>query len=398
MWQAFPLLLLAVVATAPAADPVQRLQAKIESGEARLEFHPRYGWLPSVLEALEIPVSSQSLVFSKTSAQARLISPRSPRALYFNDDVYVGWVRGGPILEVSAADPAGGGVFYTLDQDPGRKPRFQRDSGQCLQCHESGRTQGIPGHLTRSLPTDSSGLPHFGAGSIDVDDTTAFAERFGGWYVTGTHPNMTHRGNVTTEDPSGEIEPRSLTRLDGLFDVESYLRPDSDVVAQLVLAHQTQMHNAIALANLNARSALDYREEMYRVFGERSESVEASVDRRLRRAADTVVRYLLFADQTTFQGPIRGTSPFAKEFQARGKRDARGRSLRDLDLETRLFRYPCSFLIHSEAFQSLPDEVLALVFQRLDAILAGQEAAPFARLTDEDRRAIREILDATLER
>jgi hypothetical protein len=99
------------------ADPITRLQARLNSGDVVLDYDERFGYLPALLKALKIPVSSQTLVFSKTSAQFRLISAASPRALYFNDEVYVGWVRGGPFLEVSAADPNGAGIFFTFPQD-----------------------------------------------------------------------------------------------------------------------------------------------------------------------------------------------------------------------------------------------------------------------------------------
>jgi hypothetical protein len=108
------LLLAAIV---QGANPVERLQRQMESGAVRLEYEAPRGYLDSLLEALEISPLTQTLVFSKTSAQFRLISPRSPRALYFNDDVYVGWVRGGPFIEISTADTEEGAAFYVLPQE-----------------------------------------------------------------------------------------------------------------------------------------------------------------------------------------------------------------------------------------------------------------------------------------
>src|SRR5207244_7707809 len=87
-------------ATAPVNDPVARLQARLDRGELKLDSNPKNGYLAALLKALNIPASSQSLVFSKTSFQRDRISPQRPRALYFDDDTYVGWVRGGDVVEL----------------------------------------------------------------------------------------------------------------------------------------------------------------------------------------------------------------------------------------------------------------------------------------------------------
>ena len=385
-----------------AADPLVRLQRRLDRGEVELTFDARWGCLPSLLEALKIPTSSQVLVFSKTSAQFRRISPTAPRAIYFNDEVYVGWVRGGPFVEISAADPKGGGVFYTLDQKKTEAPRLIKDRGECLSCHESGRTLRIPGHLTRSVYPGADGTPFFELGTIDVDQTTDISSRFGGWYVTGTVGGLTHRGNATMDAaekfPHLEAGPASaVTDLSGNFEVKRYLTPHSDIVAHLVLGHQTQMHNYIALASIETRKALAYRKEMLRLFGETSEDLEASVRRRIEGPSEKLLRHLLFVDEAPLRGAVRGTTSFAEDFQKTGLRDEQGRSLRDLDLDRRLFRYPCSFLIYSEGFRALPETVREYVFARLDEILSGRDQSrDFALLSDEDRRAIREILMETL--
>ena len=108
------------------------------------------GYLRSVLKLLYVPVSSQGLVFSKTSLQLFRISPSNPRAIYFNDNVYVGWVRSGEVIEVSTADPNLGAVFYTLDQTASTNPKFVRRA-ECLQCHSSRSTKDVPGHIVRSI-------------------------------------------------------------------------------------------------------------------------------------------------------------------------------------------------------------------------------------------------------
>src|SRR5205085_6191073 len=128
------------------ADAVAKLQQQIDEGGVTLAYDEAHGYLPAVLKALKVPVSSQGLVFSRTSLQVDRIAPWTPRAIYFNDDVYVGWVQGGPIMEIASVDPALGAVFYTLRQDPTGRPAFERQTQTCLQCHDSSSsTGGVPG-------------------------------------------------------------------------------------------------------------------------------------------------------------------------------------------------------------------------------------------------------------
>jgi hypothetical protein len=179
----------------PKEDPVAQLQQRLDRGEVLLEYAPPGGYLLSVLKQLQIPVSSQVLVFSKTSFQQHRIAPETPRALYFNDSAYVGWVQGGDVVEVSAVDPERGGMFYSLDQRKSTKPKFIRRE-ECLQCHASPKTLGVPGHLVRSVFPNWEGFPQLQAGSFLTDHSSPLKERWGGWYVTGTHGAQRHLGNV----------------------------------------------------------------------------------------------------------------------------------------------------------------------------------------------------------
>ena len=378
-----------LVAQPAQLDPVQRLQQRIDRGEVELRFDDDgKGWLRSLLEAFDIPVSSQTLVFSKTSAQFRLIRPESPRAIYFNDDVYVGWVRGGPILEISAAAPGGAGVFYSLDQEPSTRPRFVADNGTCLQCHESSRTLGVPGHVTRSVHPAPDGQPVLRLGSIDVDTRTALDQRFGGWYVTGKSLSP-HWGNrwLPSFDSDEPLTPAAEpVDLQTHFAVNDYLAPTSDVVAQLLLAHQTDVHNRIARAGVEADRAIQYRQDMARLFGELSEETAASVKRRIEGPAEELVRGLLLVGEAPLPEPIEGDPAFRAAFEARSP-------LHQLDLDRRLLRYPLSYLVLSEAFDALPAETLAYVGRRLAEVLAeNRTEAAFAHLTAEDRTAVVEIL------
>jgi hypothetical protein len=382
-------------------DPVARLQARIDRGEVTLEFDDRQGYLPAVLEQLGVPEASQVLVFSKTSFQHTRISPRSPRALYFNDEVYVGWVRGGDVLEVASVDPKQGTVFYLLGQERSGRPRFERETHACLSCHASGRTQDVPGLLVRSVYPAPDGQPVYNAGSFVTDHTSPLKERWGGWYVTGTHGDQAHMGNAFVRDRANperldRAEGSNVTDLTGRFAASAYLRGTSDIVALMVLEHQTQTQNRITAANYQARMALHYDQVMNEALGRPGGTLSDSARRRIEGPAEDLVEALLFCGEAPLTGPIAGTSGFAEQFAARGPRDGRGRSLRDFDLTRRLFRYPCSPLIYSESFDGLPAEVKAYVYRRLREILTGEDQDPrFAHLDAEDRRSIFEILLAT---
>lgn len=382
-------------------NPVERLQARLDAGEARLAHDEGCGYLPAVLDALSVPRSSQALVFSKTSLQQQKIGPRNPRALYFNDDVYVGYVRSGDVVELSVADPALGTVFYTLDQQAVERPRFVRQTEDCLLCHGGSQTRGVPGHIMRSVYPDPRGQPIFSAGSHRVDHTTPFARRWGGWYVTGSHGAATHLGNITyRERPDGDApgDTSGLNRpaVADCFDDEGYLASHSDLVALMVLAHQGGGHNVIARASFDVRTALHREAALNRDLGEPAGHRWPSTDVVLDAAATALVECFLFCDEPRLEAPIAGTSGFAEEFAAAGPRDPQGRSLKDLDLHTRLFRHPCSFLVYSASFEALPAELRERFWKRMDAALAGTDpGGRFGHLSAEDREAIRGILAAT---
>jgi hypothetical protein len=212
--------------TAPVDDPVARLQARLDRGESKLEYG-KQGYLPDVLRELGIGQSSQMLVFSKTSFQRTKISRRAPRAVYFNDDTYIGFCQQGEVIEVATTDPQQGAVFYTLRQEEVEKPIFQRQTHDCLQCHASSKTQDVPGHLVRSVFPDAVGMPVFNAGTFNTSHESPLKERWGGWFVTGTHGGQTHMGNVTvTNRQRPELletaAGANVTDLAGLVDTSPY--------------------------------------------------------------------------------------------------------------------------------------------------------------------------------
>ena len=369
-------------------DAVARLQKALDAGETSLAFDEEKGYLPALLEALKVPVSSQGLVFSRTSLQVDRIAPWSPRAIYFSDDVYVGWVQGGPIMEIATVDPSLGAVFYTVTQTAGAKPEIARQTRSCLQCHESDATGRMPGFIMRSTITDRHGYPVSSELGVTTD-RTPIGDRWGGWYVTGTIPVphlgnaitpmlKTEMGNVASYLAKGPVKTSgTVTDLSARFDTAPYLSPHSDAAALLVLAHQTEVHNLITAAGYQARIAPDDRG-------------------RIEGAAERLLRAMLFSGQALLPGPVTGTSSFAASFAAPGPRDRRGRSLRELDLQHRVFRYPFSYLVYSDSFDALPVQVKAYFSRRLREVLDGADTrADFAGLSAADRTAIREILEDT---
>jgi hypothetical protein len=371
-------------------DPVARLEKRLERGDLKLHYDTRHGYLKSVLDALRVPVSSQALVFSKTSFQYPNINPEAPRALYYNDDVYVGQVHDGKFLEFVSFDPLQGAIFYVMDEHRDKHPRFERSEVDCIQCHVAPSTKGIPGVMLRSVFTKPDGTPNAAARSYVTGQESPIAQRWGGWYVTAKEGTQGGMANVLSSDPKNPEQldraaGTNLTNLSDRFNAKAYLTDSSDIVALMVLAHQTQMHNWITLTTYQTRIAL----------ADPKLSPE-DVRTKLEAPAEQLVRYVLFANEVPLQNPIAGTSDFAKQFVARGPRDAKGRSLRDFDLQKRIFKYPCSYLIYSEAFDAIPSPAKDYIYRRLFDILSGREQGPeFASLSSQDRRAILEILVAT---
>jgi hypothetical protein len=362
--------------TREAHDPVASLNQQLLTGGVRFTFDPDRGYLRSTLEALKISIDSQIVVFSKTSVQAGIISPRNPRTLFFNDAVAVGWMRGG-FIELAAQDPQQGIIFYLLPQQQTATPQFIR-TDQCLSCHHSYNTLGVPGMLARSVVADPRGVAMPYLGNYLTDHRSPFDERWAGWYVTGSVGSMRHLGNATVADRDRfdeaiTADTLNLKSLDGRFDTSAYLSPHSDVVALMVFNHQMAMMNLITRVGFETRAGAETRD-----------NVRELVD------------YLLFVDERPLPGRIQGSSRFAETFAAPGPRDGKGRSLRQLDLERRLLRYPCSYMVYSDAFDGLPANAREAIYRRMWDVLSGNDnSVRYARLTPSDRQAIIEILRDT---
>jgi hypothetical protein len=366
---------------APVANRVSELAERLSDGRVRLTFDERSGYLRSVLDALQVPVESQVATFSKNSLQADLITRKNPRALYFSDDVAVGWVRGADLLEIAAHDPKQGGIFYTLQQKASARPELKREDN-CLACHLSWDTLGVPGFFfmsTLTVPDD----PHTYASGFSSDSRKNFDTRWGGWYVTGDIGSLIHMGNVpvSNTDKPARAEARALKSLASEFDTGGYPAQTSDVVALMVLDHQAHMMNLITRTGWEARLAANGDPKQI-----------ARVD----DAAIDLVDYMLFVYEAPLTSPVHGTSGFAEKFAARGPDDGQGRSLRQLDLNRRLLKYPCSYMIYSAAFDAMPARAKDAVYRRLWRVLSGLEhGEPYSHLAAGDRHAIVEILRAT---
>ena len=361
--------------TAPVSNAVTALQDKLSRGELTLSFDPVSGYLNSVLEALAVPVESQVLVYAQTSFQAKRISRTNPRAVYFNDGVAVGWVRGGDVLEVAVQDPKQGVVFYTIPQTPGGAPVLTR-SDKCLRCHLTWDTRAVPGLFVQTVFPRRSDNEY--ANGFVIDHRVPLAERWGGWYVTGTRVPES-MGNLELIQPKmpeqGPARVPAKASLEGTFDTRGFPSIFSDVVALMLLEHQ------VHATNLITRAGWEYRIGSTQV----------------QQAVDELVDYLLFVGEAPLPHPVNGSSKFAEVFAAQGPRDSAGRSLRDLDLKTRLMRYPLSYMIYSPGFAGLPAQVKAMARARLDAVLSGKDAhRKYAHLTAPTRFAIQQILADTL--
>ena len=361
--------------TADTDTVVDRLNKKLQDGSAKLVFDEKTGYLKSVLDLLNVPVESQVMVYTQTSLQAQHIKMDNPRAIYFNDAVAIAYIRGAPFVEIVAQDPKMGSVFYLVHQVPAALANFGREASQCLRCHLSWDTLGVPGmSVLTTFPRKSAN--DYANGGF-VDHYKPIAERWGGWYVTGKQVPARHMGNFPLIiSKSVATPPPARESLVGQFNLEGYPTPYSDVVALMVLEHQAHFANLVTRVNYETR------------LGEES---------RIAEAVDALAEYMLFVDEAKIPSPIVGSSGFTEKFSSQGPKDSQGRSLHELDLKTRLQKYPLSYMIYSPAFKGMADAPKQLVMRHINRVLSGEiSGEEYAYLTPEIRAAIREILKETL--
>jgi hypothetical protein len=277
----------------------------------------------------------------------------------------VGAVHDGGLIEIIASDAQDGAAFYTLDTTRSDHPRLERQGATCMACHGMVNRQA-PGWIVASITAGDDGTPFFAdpAHPFDLtDQTTPFSKRWGGWYVSGTSDGLRHMGNVTAPDPFHPFEMppgQTLTSLAGRFDPHQTLRPTSDIVALMTLEHQSGFINRAGALNVDPSDA----------------------------ALDAMADYMTFSDEVPLPVPVKGDSGFAAQFASRGPRDDKSRSLRAFDLKTRLFRYPLSYMVYSDAFAALRPEVKQKLWPRLHARLektaVGRDAIAILAATKKD--------------
>jgi len=365
--------------TRPVDNRFSRFLAAWDAGhEQDIDTSTDLAFLRSLLKELDVPASSQMLVFTATSLQKGLISARNPRALYFNDDTYVGFVPRGRI-EVISLDPELGSIFYIFDRlQPGRRPQVRRSS-ECMNCHAPRHMENIPGLVIESVIPGLTGGGERAFRREQSGHGVPIGDRFGGWHLTGAGEAMPHNwSNQLLVRKNGEAH--ELPNPPGeRSDLSRYLAPTSDLVAQLLHEHQ------VGFVNRMLQAGYRYREL----------SAAGSVnDAALSDLSAPLVRYLLFEDEAPLTPGMIGDSPFAADFTAAGTRDSANRSLRDLDGQTRLLKYRCSYMIYSPAFSGLATPLRQRVLRELARCLGGESVG--MDLPAEEREAIRGILVETL--
>lgn len=374
----------------PPQDQVTRLHARLEKGEISLPAgtDPKV-FLKAYLEALNVPASSQLLVFSKSALQRNVVSGLNPRALYFNEDTYVGWIPGG-LIEVTGIDPVLGGIFYIFSPPDEKKPIPLLDRREsCLGCHAGGPTSFLPGLMVRSLHTQEDGRSLGDASPHNGGHHTPFEKRWGGWYVTGAPPEMKHLANLysareTPDTPSGPLER--------IMPPGTHLSAGSDVLPLMLHDHQCMAVNALMEANYRIRVGLHKSKGDAPVA---SRAIPTDAMQMAEKQAAKLVRFLLFTDEARLPAPVAGDPAFRRDFAAGAKKDHAGRSLKDFAPGNHIMRYRCSYMIYSAAFRGLPDAFQKMVFKALRSALSGDTEAG-KHLPSAERAAIHKILEETL--
>jgi hypothetical protein len=372
-------------ASRPTTDRVARLNQALRSGAQSLRRDPQTGYLAPILEALGVPAESQLLVFSKTGVQRAFTGPHTPRAIFFNPSVVVAHVPGAPFLELAAHDPQQGVVFYTLDQTAA--PPVLRRQTSCLTCHVSATTMDVPGMIVRSNTVDEGGnvMPRFG--SYDVTHATPHPDRWGGWYVTSDplaipYAQRAHTGNITFSPDGSTSNQVFVDWLNSAPETRGYLSPQSDIVALLLFDHQMRAINLLTRLNWESRVA--------------SGGAAAAMSSEVRALVNELADYLLFLSEQPPSVPLIARHGLAERLAPNAPKDHLGRSLAQLDLTTRLMRYPCSYMVYSEAFDALAAPIKQALYARMvDTLSSPDRRLGDGQVSSADRRSVLEILRET---
>lgn len=370
----------------PLKDRFSRLKADLESGRVPLDHTNEKAFVVSLLKALEIPASSQMLVFSTTSLQLSLITPANPRALYFNEDLYLGYIPRGRI-EIVSLDPELGGIFYIFDiPKDAQSPRVER-SDRCMKCHAGADTHYVPGLVVKSVVPGPRGGSLMAFRQEQTGHDIPLDQRFGGWYVTGIPGFTNHWGNLIGRLSAGQLT-KTMIQPGTLFDWTRYPAATSDILPQLLHEHQAGFVNRCVEAAYRARTCMQAGN------GRLASAHAEELDQQARQ----LTRYLLFADEAPLPaGGVLGDATFKADFLRNRRTAADGSSLKDFDLRTRLFKHRCSYMIYSPVFQGLPPVMKERVYRGLAEALSVVCPDPnYAFLPAAEKQAIRKILQATL--
>jgi len=386
----------------PPTHPTSAIVKALESGELR-NTADDLAFLRQMLQITGTPEASQVLVFSLTSHQDAIIRRDNPRAIYYSDEAYIGYVPGG-VIEYSDVDPTVGTGFYVLDQTEEKSPLHLRNTESCLLCHEGGRTEYNRGLMVRSVFVRGNGFPYTNSGSFMVSHDTPMENRWGGWYVTGEHGDIRHMGNVVATD-NGENTRASIDRnaganitdLSPYFNPAKYLSTGSDIVALMVLEHQVEMHNRLTQGGIVVNEQTARSASIAKSLGEEFDPAASdTLQLVIRSRADKILRHMLYVDEITLTNAIHGDEAFITQFRANRREDAAGRSLKDFDLSTRMFKYRCSYMIYTQAFEQMPELLKTAVYERLAAGLKRDSTDElFKHLDADEREAIDTILRQT---
>ena len=367
-------------------DRFAELQEKAQKGEVKLDTTNDKAFLTSLLEALNIPVSSQIMVFSASSLQSEIINPRNPRALYFNEDTYLGWVPGG-LVEIIAADPEMGPMFYVFDRlrPGGPVPNVTR-STKCMNCHAGNATRRLPGLIAESLLVSRAGssLETF---RRDVQGhQIPLEDRFGGWHLTGQH-NLSHNhANVMGIPNAGKnqivpVEPGQYS------DLSLHLLPTSDILPNLMNEHQMGFENRLVYAIYTVRQLKSEGKGM----------LGAAAKAEIEERAQELARYIVFADEAKFPAKgMVGDPAYVRDFLRDRKVSKAGLSLKDLDLKTHMFKNRCSYMLYTDTWKAAPKELKERVYYHMALYLREAPDAQHAHLAPGERVAIRGILKDTM--
>ncbi|MBK8093449.1 MAG: hypothetical protein IPK32_16080 [Verrucomicrobiaceae bacterium] len=323
-------------------------------------------------------------MFSGSASQGTKVNPKNPRAIYFNDEVYIGVVPGG-LLEMIGVDAKIGGVLYTFQGvGTGRAPTTT-GGAECARCHSRPQSGYAQGFFVRSVIPNDSGMM-VGAELLGFEGhERPLGRRFGGWFVTSAHPDIFGRSGLVAETDaanSRRIMGYRSIQPGQLYDPKMHLGETSDILVHLLHEHQIGFHNHVARVLMSAED--DGLENGQRVMPTH------------QRDVDDLVEYMLFRREAALpENGIVGNPQFIADFSRNRHAAKSGAALKDLELTTRLLKHRCSYMIYTRPWAEMPPKVKSEVYAKLHAALFGNDVSG-RHLPREEKRQIIQILRDTL--